>query len=183
MIYSMVYNNPGMHDVVKELGFLALGTRFKRIGELLQAQTQALLMSSGIDIPAGHFPLLAALDRLGPLGVSELSQVVGVSQPVVSRSLLILEANGVVTSAPVAADRRVRRIRLSRKGRELVQHAKRAVWPVIEATVAQACRPLKGSLLEQLSGLEAAIQQTSLLQRAAATLSPPPTPLRRRSTR
>jgi DNA-binding MarR family transcriptional regulator len=172
-----------MHDVVKELGFLILGTRFKRIGESLQAQAQALLASNGVDIPAGHFPLLAALDRLGRLGVSELSQAVGVSQPVVSRSLLVLQANGMVESTPVSADRRVRRIQLSRKGRELVRHAKRAVWPVIEAAVAQACQPLKGSLLDQLSALEAALEQTSLLQRAAATSSVPPTALRRSPAR
>jgi DNA-binding MarR family transcriptional regulator len=172
-----------MHDVVKELGFLALGTRFRRIGESLQSQAQALLASNGIDMPAAHFPLLAALDRLGPLGVSELSQAVGVSQPVVSRSLLGLESNGLVESIPVVADRRVRRIRLSRKGRELVRHAKGAVWPVIEAAVAQACKPLKGSLLDQLSALEAALEQTPLLQRAATTSAAPPTPFRRRSAR
>jgi DNA-binding MarR family transcriptional regulator len=171
------------HDVVKELGFLALGTRFKRIGESLQAQAQALLASNGIDMPAAHFPLLAALDRLGPLGVSELSQAVGVSQPVVSRSLLGLESNGLVESIPVVADRRVRCIRLSRKGRELVRHAKSGVWPVIAAAVAQACKPLKGSLLDQLSALEAALEQTSLLERAAAASSAPPAPFRRRSAR
>jgi DNA-binding MarR family transcriptional regulator len=172
-----------MRDVVKELGYLALGTRFKRIGESLQAQAQALLTTNGIDMPAAHFPLLAALDRLGPVGVSELSQAVGVSQPVVSRSLLGLESNGLVESTPVAADRRVRCIRLSRKGRELVRHAKRAVWPVIEGAVAQACRPLKGSLLDQLSALEVALEQTPLLQRAAAASSAPSTPFRRRSSR
>jgi DNA-binding MarR family transcriptional regulator len=171
-----------MHDVVKELGFLALGTRFRRIGESLQAQAQTLLVSYGMDIPAGHFPLLAALDRLGPLGVNELSQAVGVSQPVVSRSLIALETNGLVQSTPVAADRRVRCIRLSRKGRDLVRHANRSVWPVIEAAVEQACKPLKGSLLDQLSALEAALEQTSLLQRAAAAPASP-APLRRRSAR
>jgi DNA-binding MarR family transcriptional regulator len=170
-----------MHDVVKELGFLALGTRFKRIGESLQAQVQALLACNGMDIPAGHFPLLAALDRLGPLGVGELSQAVGVSQPVVSRSLLGLEASGLVESTTVAADRRMRRIRLSRKGRQLVRVAKRAVWPDIERAVAQACKRLNGSLLDQLSALEAALEQTSLLQRAAATPTVPPTLHRRRS--
>ena len=164
-----------MRDIVKELGFLALGTRFKRMGESLQAQAQVLLASNGMDMPAGHFPLLAALDRLGPLSVSELSQAVGVSQPVVSRSLLGLGANGLVESTPVAADRRVRCIRLSRKGRELVRHAKRAVWPVIEAAVAQACKPLKGSLLDQLSALEAALEQTPLQQRAATASSSQPT--------
>jgi len=136
-----------MHDVVKELGFLTLGTRFKRIGESLQAQAQALLATNGMDMPAAHFPLLAALDRLGPLGVSELSQAVGVSQPVGSRSLLGLEANG------------------------------------LEAAVAQACKPLKGSLLDQLSALEAALEQTPLLQRAAVASLAPPTPFRRRSAR
>ena len=168
-------------DVVKDLGFLALGTRFKRIGESLQAQAQALLASNGMNIPAGLFPLLAALDRLGPLGVSELSQAVGVSQPVISRSLRGLRANGLVEPSPVAADRRVRCIRLSGKGRELVRHAKQEAWPVIEAAVALVCKPLKGSLLEQLSALEAALEHTSLLQRAAA--SPPPSSFRRRSAR
>jgi DNA-binding MarR family transcriptional regulator len=172
-----------MHDVVKELGFLALGTRFKRIGESLQAQAQALLATNGINMPAAHFPLLAALNQLGPLRVSELSQAVGVSQPVVSRSLLGLEANGLVESTSVATDRRVRCIQLSREGRELVRHAKRAVWPVIEAAVEQACRPLKGSLLDQLSALEAALEQTPLLQRAAAAASVPPTLFRRRPKR
>jgi DNA-binding MarR family transcriptional regulator len=172
-----------MHDIVKELGFLTLGTRFKRIGESLQAQAQTLLASNGMDMPAAHHPLLAALDRLGPLGVGELSQAVGVSQPVVSRSLLGLEASGLVESAPVATDRRVRRIRLSRKGRDLVRRAKSAVWPLIDAAVAQACRPLKGSLLDQLSALEAALEQASLSQRAAAAPSVPPSPFRRRSAR
>ena len=51
-----------IEDIVKELGFLTLGTRFKRIGEALQAQTQALLTEHGIGMPAAHFPLLAALD-------------------------------------------------------------------------------------------------------------------------
>jgi len=108
---------------------------------------------------------------------------VGVSQPVVSRSLLVLEANGLVESTPVAADRRVRSIRLSRRGRELVRHAKRAVWPVIEAAVAQACQPLKDLCWTSFRHFEAALEQTPLLQRAAATSSVPPTPLRKRSAR
>jgi len=172
-----------MQDVVQELGFLTLGSRFKRIGESLQAQAQVLLASNGMCMPTAHFPLLAALDRLGPLGVGELSQAVGVSQPVVSRSLLGLEASGLVESKPVGADRRVRSIRLSRKGRDLVQRAKRAVWPVIEAAVANACKPLKGSLLEQLAALEAALEQAPLQKRAADVVAATSTPARRRRAR
>ena len=43
-----------VEDVVKELGYLALGTRLKRLGERLQAQTQVLLEEDGLDLPASH---------------------------------------------------------------------------------------------------------------------------------
>ena len=66
-----------IEDVVKELGYLSLGTRLKRLGETLQAQSQAVLAAHGFEQPAAYFPLLAALHRLGPLSVGELSQAVG----------------------------------------------------------------------------------------------------------
>ncbi len=155
-----------IQDVVGELGHLSLGTRLKRIGETLQAQTQALLAARGFDQPAAHFPLLAALDRLGSLSVGDLSQAVGVSQPVVTRSLRGLEDDGLVQSETSGEDRRVRRVGLSRKGRGLVQRAKRDAWPDVEASVAQACAGLKGDLLAQLAGLERALAERPLLQRA-----------------
>lgn len=151
-----------VQDVVKELGHLSLGTRLRRIGELLQAQTQTVLATHGFELPAAYFPLLAALDRLGALSVGELGQAIGVSQPVVTRSLRGLEADGLVESAAAAEDRRVRRVALSRAGRTLVQRAKREAWPAIEAAVAQACAGLGGPLLEQLAALEDALANASL---------------------
>ncbi|MBO9642634.1 MAG: MarR family transcriptional regulator [Pseudacidovorax sp.] len=158
-----------IEDVVKELGHLTLGTRLKRTGELLQAQTQAVLASHGFDQPAAHFPLLAALDRLGALSVGELSQAVGVSQPVVTRSLKGLEDDGLVQSATGDEDRRVRRVALSRKGRSLVQRARREAWPAIESAVAQACARSRGDLLSQLAALEDALASAPLLQRIEAS--------------
>lgn len=163
-----------VEDIVRELGFLTLGTRFKRIGEALQAQTQALLAEHGIDMPAAHFPLLAALHRHGALGVGELSQAVGVSQPVVTRSLKGLEDSGLVQSEAVEDDRRVRRVALSPEGQALVQRAQRDVWPLIEASVAQVCAPLEGPLLAQLAALEQGLARDSLLQRSAASIATDP---------
>jgi DNA-binding MarR family transcriptional regulator len=154
-----------VEDVVKELGHLSLGTRFKRIGEALQAQTQAVLAAHGFEQPVAYFPLLAALDRLGPLSVGDLSQAVGVSQPVVTRSLKGMADDGLVQSGTTTADRRVRRVGLSRQGRSLVQRAQRVAWPAIEAAVAQACAGLQGDLLVQLATLEDALTNRSLLQR------------------
>lgn len=154
-----------VEDVVRELGHLSLGTRLKRIGETLQAQTQAVLAAHGFEQPAAYFPLLAALDRLGALSVGELSQAVGVSQPVITRSLRGLEDDGLVESETAEEDRRVRRVALSRKGRGLVQRSQREAWPAIEAAVAQACAGLRGDLLTQLAALEDALVDQPLLQR------------------
>lgn len=151
-----------IEDVVKALGYLSLGTRLKRIGETLQAQTQEVLAAYGFEQPAAHFPLLATLDRLGPLSVGELSQAVGVSQPVVTRSLRGLEEDGLVQSETGAEDRRVRRVGLSRKGHRLVQRAQGEAWPAIEAAVAQACANLQGDLLAQLAALEVALAERTL---------------------
>jgi DNA-binding MarR family transcriptional regulator len=154
-----------VEDVVKELGHLTLGTRLKRIGETLQAQTQAVLAAHGFEQPAACFPLLAALDRLGSLSVGELSEAVGVSQPVITRSLRSLEDDGLVQSAASEADRRVRQVSLSRRGRRVVQQAQRDAWPAIEAAVAGACVGLKGDLLAQLASLEDELNDLPLLQR------------------
>jgi len=154
-----------VEDVVKELGHLSLGTRLKRIGETLQAQTQAVLAAHGFEQPAAWFPLLAALDRLGALSIGELSQAVGVSQPVVTRSLRGLEDEGLVASEAAQEDRRVRRVGLSRKGHGLVQRARGEAWPAIEAAVAAACAGLRGDLLAQLAALEDALAEVPLPQR------------------
>lgn len=155
-----------LEDVVKELGHLALGTRLKRLGERLQAQTQVVLERAGIDVPASHFPLLAALDRLGALNVGELSGAVGMSQPGVTRLLDKLAAEGLVQSTQSASDRRVRTIELTRSGRQLVSRTKRSVWPVIEAAVADACTGSARGLMPALAALEDALEKSSLGARA-----------------
>ena len=155
-----------MEDVIKSLGYLALGTRLKRLGERLQAQTQVVLEGAEMDLPAGHFPVLAALDRLGSLNVGELTEALGVSQPGVTRMLDKLQAQGLVQSAQAEDDRRVRTIELSRSGRQLVSRAKRIAWPKVEAAVADACAGSAGALLPALAALEEALAAIPLSTRA-----------------
>lgn len=153
-------------DVVKALGYLALGTRLKRLGERLQSQTQVLLEEAAIRQPASYFPFLAALDRLGPLSVGELAEAAGITQPGATRVLEKLEGEGLVQSRQHSDDRRVRTVALSRSGQQLVAQTKRATWPVIEAAVADACAGSADSLLAQLSALEEALTAAPLVVRA-----------------
>ena len=151
-----------VQDVVKELGYLTLGTRLKRLGERLQAQTQVLLELADVDLPASHFPILAALERLGAMNVGELTEAVGMSQPGVTRLLDKLEAEGLVRSTQLAGDRRVRTIALSKSGRQLILLSQRTTWPVIEAAVADACAGPAQPILAVLAALEQALAAAPL---------------------
>lgn len=153
-------------DIVRELGYLTLGTRLRRIGESLQAQTQALLETDGIKLPASHFPLLAALDRNGPMRVADLTRAVGTSQPGVTRMLGKLESLNLIRSRQSARDLRTRTVVLTTSGKRLVAHAKKSAWPKIEAAVADACDDMGGSLLARLATLEDALGVAPLSTRA-----------------
>lgn len=153
-------------DLVREYGLLTLGTRLRRLGERLQQQTQAVLASADLELPASHFPLLAALDRDGALSVGALAEAIGVSQPAVTRQLTRLEADALVESRPVRGDQRLREVVLSKAGQQLVTRAKRLTWPQIEAAVADACGDEGPRLLAALAALEDALAAQPLHERA-----------------
>lgn len=155
-----------MEDVVRELGLLPLGTRLKRIGDRLQADTQEIMNGFDLPLSAAQFPYLAALDRLGPLGIGELSQALGVAQPGVTRSINQLANLGFVEVVPVSGDQRRRVIALSEKGRKVVAKAKDEIWPRIEAAVADLCGESSTALLVLLGALEDGLSQRTLAQRA-----------------
>jgi DNA-binding MarR family transcriptional regulator len=155
-----------VEDVVKEFGYLSLGTRLKRLGERLQAQTQVLLERADIDLPASQLPLLAALDRLGPLNIGELTEALGISQPGITRLVDKLVGEGLLCSTQSADDKRVRTIALTKPGRQLISRSKRVAFPVIEAAVADACDGPAESILALLAALEDALAAAPLEARA-----------------
>lgn len=154
-----------MEDIIRSLGYLTLGSRLKRIGEQLQADTQRML--DGLDVPvqSSQYPLLAALDRLGPLPVGELAQSLGITQPGVTRSVALLAELGLVEAMASNDDQRRRMISLTANGQRLVDKAKRDVWPRIENAVADLCKGLTGPLLEQLSAIEEGLAAAPLDRR------------------
>lgn len=143
-----------VEDVVRAFGFLTLGTRLKRIGERLQADTQKIINGLGVQVQASQYPFLAAVDRLGPLTVGELADAIGITQPGATRTVGQLVELGMLESAPAADDQRRRIVTLTQEGKRLVTIAKRDVWPRIREAVADLCGDLDGPLLDQLAAME-----------------------------
>jgi DNA-binding MarR family transcriptional regulator len=152
-------------DIVRSLGYLPLGSRFRRIGERLQADTQRILDEIGQPLQASHHPFLAALDRLGPLTIGELAEAVGITQPGVTRSIRQLTDLGFVRSRLAPDDQRRRIVSLTGAGQAAVDRAKTTVWPRVERAVADLCDGLEGSLLDQLAALEDSLAERPLHRR------------------
>jgi DNA-binding MarR family transcriptional regulator len=155
-----------VEDVVRALGFLCLGTRLKRIGERLQADTQRIIDEAGVPVQTSQFPLLATIDRLGPVSIGELAEAVGIAQPGATRSAAILVKAGILRIEQTEGDQRRRVLSLTDDGQRLVDRAKRDVWPRIEAAVADLCGAGRGPLLDQLAVVEDGLAKMPLHRRA-----------------
>ena len=155
-----------VEDIVRSFGFLTLGTRMKRIGEKLQADTQKIMDELGAPLQASQYPFLAAIDRLGPLAVGELAEAIGITQPGATRTVAQLVELGMLEAEPAPDDLRRRIVSLSKEGERLVATAKRDVWPRIRDAVAELCGDLDGPLLDQLAAIENGLSEVSLDSRA-----------------
>jgi DNA-binding MarR family transcriptional regulator len=156
-------------DIVRALGFLCLGSRFRRIGERLQADTQQIMEEFGITIQAGQYPFLGAIDRQGPLTIGELAEAVGITQPGATRTLAQLIDAGLVEARASDEDQRRKLVSLTDKGRELVAFSREKVWPGIESAVRDLCGDLSGPLLEQLAAIEDGLAAAPLRRRTKIT--------------
>jgi DNA-binding MarR family transcriptional regulator len=159
-----------VEDVVRELGFLSLGSRFRRIGERLQSDVQRLLDDVGIEVQSGHLPTLAAIDRLGPLTIGDVAEAIGITQPGATRIIAQLAEARLVKVQPARDDQRRRVASLTAKGQRLVDSSKRELWPQIEKAVQAVCGDLQGPLLEQLTAIEAGLDAMPLNRRVASNL-------------
>jgi DNA-binding MarR family transcriptional regulator len=155
-----------VEDVVRAFGFLTLGTRMKRIGERLQADTQQIMDELDAPLQASQYPFLAAIDRIGPLSIGEIAEAVGITQPGATRSVNQLVADGFCQVEKAPADQRRKIISLTRKGERVVADGKRQVWPRLEAAVADLCGDLSGPLLDQLASIEDGLAAKPLVRRA-----------------
>lgn len=156
-------------DVVRALGYLCLGTRLRRIGEQVQADSQRIMDSLDVPLQAGQYPLLAAISRLGPLSVGELAEALGVTQPGVTRAAGLLTRAGYLKARKGRDDQRIRRLSLTEAGEALIARSSAEIWPVIEAAVRDVCDGLEGRLIDQLDGLEDALREKPLHRRALDT--------------
>jgi DNA-binding MarR family transcriptional regulator/GNAT superfamily N-acetyltransferase len=149
-----------MSDLLQDLGATFLGSRLKRLGERMQAGAAKVALDAGLPVQPAHMPLLAALDGRA-LTVGQLVQVVGVSQPGITRGIGQLVELGLVESQQ-GEDARQRAISLTPAGVAVLARAKVMMWPQVEAAVTALFGGKPEGFLAQIAAIEAALAETPI---------------------
>jgi DNA-binding MarR family transcriptional regulator len=79
----------------------------------------ALLREAGVSLDRALFPLLIVIERKGPIGVVELSELVGRDYTTVSRQVTKLGGLGLINRRPSKTDIRMRELSITAKGKDM----------------------------------------------------------------
>ncbi|MEM7613284.1 MAG: helix-turn-helix domain-containing GNAT family N-acetyltransferase [Pseudomonadota bacterium] len=159
-------------DILSDLGHLALASRLKRLADSLLADASKIQSASGEPLQPGQFPLIAALDRYGPMTVNDAAAVLGVSQPAVTRAVSEAVKIGIVTSNPSENDKRFRELALTELGQNSVARLKRSVWLRVDAAARGLTHDLPDGFLASITEIERRLAERSMVERVRAnTLS------------
>ena len=152
-----------MQDMLAAEGAVMLGSRLKRLAERLQAGAEKIAADCGLPTQPSQMPLLTALHRHGPMTVGEAVQMLGISQPAVTRLLSRLIEMELVEASRDARDQRSKTLALTARGRDTMELAETALWPRLRAAVGELCDA--PALLDMVAGIERALADKPLERR------------------
>lgn len=153
-------------DLIAKSGYLFLATRMKRLADRLQGDALKIFATEGFrDISQAHMPVLYALAHRTELNVNEISGLLGISQPAVTRTVSGMAQDDLVRVTPMPEDQRQKRVSLTPKGHALVDSMERTAWESITRAADDLCRGLDTDILEKLGQLETMLAEKPLMER------------------
>ncbi|QEO16456.1 MarR family winged helix-turn-helix transcriptional regulator [Acetobacter vaccinii] len=119
---------------------------------------EMVIREAGIRLDRTLFPLLALVDRCGPVGVVELAERVGRDYTTVSRQLAKLESLALVVRRCSTADRRSRQAVITSAGHDIVARIDAACEQVLGNALQMWTEQEKDSLVQSLHNLANSIR-------------------------
>ena len=98
-------------------GPMALGTRLRRLGDLLLQDARRIYELYGVEIDPRWFPVFYMLTIRERAGITELAESIGQTHPAVSQVVKAMIKAGLVLSAKSEQDARVNAVALTETGR------------------------------------------------------------------
>ena len=140
-------------DLFGELGHLALASRLKRLGELLQTQVSEVYAEQEESFRARWFPVLIALHRTSPLSIVQLAATLGLTHTAIAQIAQEMEGQGLIGSQPDPRDGRRRMLVLTAEGEATISRLQ-PFWEEVRAATAELVTESGHDLLAAVAAVE-----------------------------
>ena len=104
----------------QNLGYLVLGSRFRRLSEAFLSEINCAYQNEGIDFDASWFPVFYLLSKSESLSIKELSEQIEISHPAASQLVSGLKNKNLVITTTCAGDGRRQLVQFTDSGRKLL---------------------------------------------------------------
>lgn len=153
-------------NVIDESGLLAISTRLQRLSEQLRKDGTLIYKARGISFEPKWFPVIYTLHHKPVLSVLELAAEIGYTHPSTISLLKELEKEKLIKSQKDKLDERKRLLKLSDKGKALVEQMQ-PVWQIMVAAIAELT-DTRNNLMQAITEVEQRLKEKSFLERANA---------------
>ncbi len=150
-------------DLLQTLGEIGLGSRLKRISDLLMKETQLLYRNQNIDFDPYLFPAFNTIIKLKKTTNTEIRELLHISQPAVTQILNKLFKKELIKLKIDELDKRKKWITLSSKGETLYSEIQ-PLWNILDKTVKKYTVFPADSLLEHLNYFEEKIKNGDFMK-------------------
>ncbi len=152
-------------DFIKGLGYLAIATRLRRLTDRFMRGAIEVYQSFNIDFEPRWFALFYLLhSQHEPLSISEISQSLKISHPAVIQISQMLVKKDLIESIQDNEDRRIRRLGLTDKGRELASSLQ-PVWNDFEIATARLFERAGIDILDVVQRIETELDKEDISER------------------
>ncbi|HEY0611332.1 MAG TPA: GNAT family N-acetyltransferase [Chitinophaga sp.] len=147
-----------------QVGKMALGSRLRRLSDLLTEEASQIYALYGIDMQPKWFPVFYVLSRGEEKAITEIAQEIGHTHPSVSQIVREMAKKGYVKEKKGKKDGRKNFVTLSPAG-EAVREKMQDQFADVGAAVENAMKETQYDLWKAIAEWEFLLEQKSLLRR------------------
>lgn len=151
-------------DLIRQLGPLALASRFRRLAEWLYKDGVRIYREQSADFEPRWFPLFYLLKEAGSVSVTEAAQALGFSHPAINQIAGQMAKRGFLESRKDKKDERKRLLLLTRKGKAVLVSLQ-PLWADFENAACELLSEAGGDFLAGVGRLEDALNRVGMSER------------------
>ncbi len=152
------------NDIIKQLGEIALGSRFKRLSDRFMGDISKIYKNQEIDFEPKWFALTYYLNENGSASILELADSLGFSHPAIIQLTNQMGKKKLIETYKDPGDKRKTMVKLTEKGKSIFNSMK-PLLSDIEDSVKEITGSTGYDILHVIESIEKALDEKNLHER------------------